>query len=332
MTVQRGFGAGFVAEPATGGLGRRLVGARMASPDGRLRSYAAPAAAAAAGAPLAPYSLGSQVGVPTGTTLTPSVSLGSPDAVESLTLTHPITGAVANLTNVQVWRNRSWSSTVTATPASGVTYLFDGCRFENTADNFCVDIVDTNFTPDPMLPLAVFRDCDFDGNDSCGRCLVGGCLWLIRCHLTGTEDAWGGGYYSVAMNSNFIPTDDGGVDPHQDGVQVAGIGSLAMYRCWTSAGDDPIANSAVRLGTDFSAIANVHLKECTFDRGGYSLQVRGDAGDRGVTNLTVEDCRWTGSSPKGLAGFGPTDFEQVTGVTWSGNKFLGDDAVVPQPA
>jgi hypothetical protein len=299
--------------------------------DGALWRFADGDVATGPEAPSAAFTAGSQVGVPTGTSLTPTVGLPAADATEQLVLVHPMTGQVAVRT-VSVWRRRSWTgSQFQITPPSGATYLFDECSFENTADNLVVDVIDTNYTPDQMVPLAVFRRCQLDGNDSCGRAMTAGCVWLIGCHLTGTEDAWGGAYHSVAIESNFLPTTDGGVDPHQDGVQVAGIGDLTMFRCFTSAGTDPASNSAVRLGTDFSAIANVELVACTFDRGGYSLQVRGDAGNRGVTALTVQDCRWTGSSPKGLAGFGATDFEQVTGVTWTNNRFLGDNAVVPSP-
>jgi hypothetical protein len=331
VTVQRSFGGALVTDPVTGVLRRRFVDGRVSHPDGGMsRSYAA-AGGAAGGAPAAAYLLGSQVGVPTGTTLTPTVGLPAADASENYLLTHPVGGATADRP-VSVWENRSWSSTLTVTPPAGETYLFRNCQFENTADNWCVEIVDTNYTPDQMVPLAIFDRCTFDGNDTCGRALLAGCVWLVDCHLTGAEDAWGGGYYSVAIGTNYIPTTDGGFDPHQDGVQLAGIGDMTMYRCFASGGTDPASNAGLRLGTDFSAIANVELIETTFDGGGWSLQVRGDPGDRGVTALTVAGCRWTGSAPKGAAGFGPVDFEQVTGVTWTDNRFLGDDVEIPVPA
>lgn len=275
-------------------------------------------------APTGPYAVGTAVGVPTGTTLTATSGLPAADAVETYTITHPVTGASSVLT-VSVWRNRHWTSTLTATPPLGATYLFENCLFENTLDNWCVEVGDANYTPNQMVPLAVFDRCTFDGNDSCGRALLAGCTWVIDCHLTGAEDAWGGGYHSVAIRSNFIPTNDGGIDPHQDGIQIAGIGDFTGWQCWMTAGTDPAANSGFRAGTDFSAIANVGLYYCTLSRGGYSLQVRGDAGGRGVTGFRAVGCRWVPD-----AGFGPVDFEQATIAEWVDNAYT-NGTPIPNP-
>jgi hypothetical protein len=55
-------------------------------------------------APTGPLTLGTEVGVPTGTTLTDRSTLGSPTASETFTITHPVTEVSAELT-VSVWRD-----------------------------------------------------------------------------------------------------------------------------------------------------------------------------------------------------------------------------------
>lgn len=282
-------------------------------------------------APTGFFTHGTQVGVPTGTSLTPTTNLPAADATENWDISNPITSTSATLNNCSVWRRRSWNQQLQVTPPSGGTYVFDECLFENSLDNFILDIIDTNFTPNKMLPLVVLNRCSFEGNDSTSRCVNGGPVYMQSCHLTGTEDAYGGLYYSILRESNFIPTTDSGVDPHQDGIQCAGIGDSIVWRCAVSAGTDPASNSAIRAGTDFSAIADLWIWYNYVERGGYSMQFRGDPGARGITGLSVKGNRWAGSAPNGLAGFGPIDSVDTTYSLWEDNKFLGDGSTISQP-
>ncbi len=288
----------------------------MAVRLGRARFVPA-SAAPSVQAPTGPFSVGSEVGVPTGTSLTSTSGLPAADATETLTLTHPLTGATVDRT-VSVWRRRRWATTMVATPPSGATYLFDECEFSVTSDNWTAEIVDTNATLDLMAPQAVFRRCTFDGNSSCGRSLLASFVWVIDCHVADSEDAWGGAAYSVATGTNFVAGDDGQFDPHADGVQNAGLGHTVLYHCWCSAGVEAGASQAVRFGTEFSAVENVRVYYCGLDRGGWTLQFRGDAGaGAGITDVHVVGCRWTPTS-----GFGPKDFEETTGVTWTDNALM----------
>lgn len=281
-------------------------------------------------APLAPFTLGTQVGVPTGTSLTTTsggnVLVGTADATETLTLTHPITGVQEVRESVPVWRRRRWTSTPVFTPASGATWLFDECEFDVPLDNWCAEVVDTNATNNIMQPLCVFRRCTFDGNSSTGRALLAGYTWVIDSHLANCEDGMQGGYYSVVIGSNLIAGDDGQADPHSDGFQCAGIGRTVLYRSWCSAGTGPGASQAIRFGTEFSAVTDVKIYYCGIDRGGWSLQFRGDAGaGAGITDVTVVGCRWQDN-----AGFGPVDTENTTGFTWVDNKYA-DGTVINSP-
>lgn len=282
-------------------------------------------------APTSAFTLGTQVGVPTGTSLTPTSGLPAADATESLTITHPISGASALLTGVSVWRRRKWTATITPTPAGGATYLFDECEFEVGSDNWCVEVGEANGTLDQMLPLAVFRRCTFNGLDTTGRALLGPFTWLLDCHLGNAEDGWQGAIYSVGIGSNILPTTDGQADPHQDGVQITGLGHLTLYRCWIDA-DVAGATSAVRLGTEFSAVANVHVHYCGMTGGSYTMQSRGDAGAGDITGVSVVGCRLAGSAPNGTAVNGPTDFVETTVSAWSDNKFIGDGSTISNPA
>lgn len=286
---------------------------------------------ASVSAPTAAFTVGTQVGVPTGTSLTNTSGLPAADSSETYVITHPITGASSSR-SVSVWSNRRWTSTLTVTPGSGATYLFRNCQFENTSDNWCVEVVDTNGTNDLMQPLVVFDHCTFTGNDTTGKCLLAGYTWIVSCDLSHAEDAWSGLYWSVAKDSNFVASTDGGLDPHQDGLQCAGIGQCVVYHCWCSAGTDSGANSALRLGTEFSAVTGVFIHYCGLDDGGYTLQCRGDSGAGNIGTLSVVGCRWTGSAPNGNAAFGPADFVEVDGpLTWSDNKFIGDGSSIASP-
>jgi hypothetical protein len=282
-------------------------------------------------APEAAYTVGTEVGVPTGTVLTATSGLPAADASETFTITHPVTAATADL-SVSVWQNRSWSSMLELGgflgPIAGNTYLFRNCLFSSTADFRALEVLDSAATPGTqMSPLVILKHCTVTGNDALARALVAGAVWLEDCHVTGAEDAWGGGYWSVAIRSNFIATTDGSeVDPHQDGFQMAGVGLFTGFQCWFDAGPDPITNSAFRAGTDFSPIDDVGLYYSTFARGGYNVQLRGDAGGRGITDVRFVGCRWLPG-----AGFGPVDAVDVEITEWSDNAYLGG-AEIENPA
>jgi hypothetical protein len=278
-------------------------------------------------APTEPYELGVEVGVPTGTSLTNTSGLPAADATEDLLLVHPVTGA-STTRSCSVWRRRRWTTVPTVSPGSGATYLFDECEWDVPLTSWCVEIPDTNGTADQMQPLAVFRNCQFDGNDDSSIALAGSHIWVINCHITGASDGWQGAAYSVAMDSNIIAgTDINNPDPHSDGMQNAGTGQTTVYHCWTSAGPTAGANSAIRFGSEFGAVANPHVYYCGIDEGGYALAMRGDAGGgAGITGAKVVGCRWTTA-----AVFGPTDFEDTTVSEWTDNKFF-DGTVINNPA
>jgi hypothetical protein len=282
-------------------------------------------------APTEAYELGVDVGVPTGTSLTPtSTTLPTADAVETVTITHPVSGVSAELEDVQVWQDRSWSDMLelgfSRGPAEGQTYLFRRCLFSSTADFRALEVLDVNATPGTqMQPLVILEDCTVTGNDVLARALVAGAVWLERCHVTGAEDAWGGAYWSVAIGCNFIATTDGSeVDPHQDGVQLAGVGLFSAYQCWFDAGPDPITNSALRVGTEFSAVAGIDLYYSSFARGGYNVQLHGAS--NGITGVRVVGCRWVAG-----AGFGAIDVVNTEIDEWSDNAYM-DGTPISNPA
>lgn len=277
-------------------------------------------------APTEPFILGTEVGVPTGASLTATSGLPAADATEDLVLTHPVTGAQATR-SCSVWRRRRWTTVPTVNPPSGQTYLFDECEWDVPLTSWCVEVDQANGTNDQMQPLAVFRRCQFDGNDDSANALAASFTWVIDCHITGASDGWKGASYSVATGSNIIAgTDVNNPDPHSDGVQCTGTGQSTLYRCWTSAGPSAGANSAIRYGTEDGAIDNVQLYYCAIDDGGYALAVRGDAGAGDITGVEVVGCRWTTT-----ALVGPTDFEQTTVELWTNNKFF-DGTVINNPA
>jgi hypothetical protein len=279
-------------------------------------------------APLSAFTLGTVVGVPTGTTLTASTGLGANDGEESVTVTDPITGQ-QNTFTATVFRNRRWASTINPNIGPGGALLFENCEFDVASDNFCVDAenVDANGRPDYLHPAIVFRNCSFDGSSTTGKCLVGGYLWLEDCDLRNTEDGWSGLYWSTAIRSNLICTTDGGPDPHSDGLQSAGIGRFRIYNCWCDSGADPASSNApIRVGTEFSAVTAVDIRYCGLAGSQHGLQMRGDAGAGDITGVTVIGCRWTD-----FPIYGETDFQEVIGpVTWIDNLDANGDPI-PNP-
>jgi hypothetical protein len=293
--------------------------------------YGGGVATAGVTAPTAAWSVGTVVGPPTGTSFTATTGLPAQDTTTNYVLRHPVSGVSATRLATPTWQNRSWNAVIelggVLGPTSGNSYLFRNCLFSSSADFRAVEVLDANATPGTqMIPLVIFDRCTITGNDVLGRALTAGAVWLNQCHLTGAEDAFGGGYWSVATQCNFIATTDGAADPHQDGVQIAGVGLGTFYRCWMDAGPTPEANSAFRAGTDFSAIAGVQLYYNGFARGGYNVQLRGDPGARGITGVEMVGNRWLPG-----AGFGPIDSVDTTYTAWSNNRYT-TGGIINQPA
>lgn len=271
-------------------------------------------------APIAPYALGTEVGVPTGTVLTPSLGTGTNDGTEQITLVHPVSGDEAVI-EATLFQSRSWDGVLTINPGPGQTFLFDSCSFTAEAANWVVEVIEDNGVPDQMQPLVVFRNCTFEGQSSSGRALLGPYTWVIDSHLAGAADGWQGGVYAVGIGSNIIGGDDGGPDPHADGWQITGAGHSTVYRCFVSAGTGPGASSALRVGTEFSAVTDVQVHYCGLDRGGYPLQM-GGAADKLITGVSVVGNRWTRTD-----GFGPADLVFVELDEWTDNAYVDGEPI-----
>jgi hypothetical protein len=275
-------------------------------------------------APTAAFTVGTQVGVPTGTVLSSRASLGADDGSESYELVHPVTAATATRT-VVVWRRKRFTARIDLNPGAGVSWLFDECGFEATNDFWCVDNSGSP-TNDQMQPSVIFRRCTADGGNLINRVLSGHRVWIDGCHITGGADAWQGASYSVIMDSNVIATTDTrNPDPHADGVQLTDTGHWTAYHSWFSAGAFAGSNAAIRIGTEFGATTNIDVRYCGLERGGYTVQCRGDSGAADISTVTFIGNRWANN-----AGFGPIDFTETTGITWSDNAYIGG-ATIPSP-
>ncbi|GIE35901.1 hypothetical protein Ait01nite_089460 [Actinoplanes italicus] len=280
-------------------------------------------------APTAAYTVGTQVGVPTGTSLTTTAgsSLPAHDATEVVTLTHPITGATADLT-VRVWRRRRFTGAPSIQPGVGEHFMFDECAFEVSNSSWALDLNTGGAVANQMAPLYVLRRCTLNGNDTTERVLGGHFVWLQECHITGGSDAWQGGAWSVAERCNIIAgTDTRNPDPHSDGFQMTDTGGLTLHRCWISAGTTPGQNAALRLGTEFGAVDNfVDVFYCGLDRGGYVVQCDGADNPGGIGPVRFRGNRWTADAWF----YGPTDFVDTTVTEWT-NNFTTAGTPVAQP-
>jgi hypothetical protein len=288
-------------------------------------AYLAIAGSASPLVPPAPYALGVEVGVPEGTVLTNRASLGSPTSTETYTLVLPNTGETNTIT-VSVWRHINFTQTITPAPGAGNHFRFDECTFTGQG-NWCVEVDQTGRTNDIMEPLVVFTNCEFDGGAGGGltdKCLLGGSAWVINCDMRNAEDGWSGWYYNVGMNSNFVGFGPD-ISMHTDGVQTLDTGHSVFWRSWLEASGVG-GNAAFRVGTEAGATTDIKIFFCGLSGGGYTMQMRGDSGGPDIDNITVQGCLWTR-----VHEFGPTDFVQVTAVTWTDNAYF-DGEVIAAPA
>jgi hypothetical protein len=269
-------------------------------------------------APTSKPVVGSDVGVPSGTSLTSSSGLATFDGTRSVTLTNPETLASNTFDVTRHYYRRRWTATIAPRPAVGETYLFEQCEIDNSLDFFCVDGDSANGSGVLLEPLFVFLDCTIKGNDSIRTGFVGGDAWFERSAIVNCEDGISGLYRTAFIDSLSAMTTDGGPDSHSDGMQCSGIGNLLIWRSWLDAGQEAEnANAPLRIGTENSAVDDCGIFYTTFQGSQHGLQVRGDAGAGDVTNLRVRGCRWAQ-----VPFYGPTNFAEATVTEWSDNRYL----------
>jgi hypothetical protein len=282
-------------------------------------------------APTGKFTVGTQVGVPTGTSLTSrSGSVGSPTgADETYHLVDPRGERTAVDVTVKPFDQIAYTGDIALNPPSGQVYLMRRCSFTSSGAAELADLSSVTPTGDVMSPKVIFEDCSFDGSDTSSKCVTGWSLWLVRCYLTGASDGISGLMESMLVDSLIEATTDGSADPHQDGSQILGGTDVVYWHCWIEA-LDASATSAVRIGTEFGAVDSIDYMWCTLGGGAYTIQIVNNGPS--VTGVRVRGCRWQGTPPKGLAAFGATDILAGSISEWTDNKYLGDGTTIANPA
>ncbi len=320
--------AGLAGVPAASlATGRTLTPAAVAA----LVGVPSPAVNSTAAAPTSKPVVGTDVGVPSGTSLTASSGLGTFDTAVSRTLTNPETGATRTFTPTRRYYRRRWTSTIVPRPGVGECYWFQQCEIDVTGDFFCVDGDSANGSGTLLQPLFVFEDCTLKGNDSVRTGFVGGDAWFERTAITNCEDGISGLYHTAFIDGLSAMTTDGGPDSHSDGMQCSGIGNLLIWGSWLDAGQpSETANAPLRIGTENSAVDDCGVFYTTFQGSQHGLQIRGDAGAGDVTGVRVQGCRWAQ-----VPFYGPTNPAELTVDLWTDNRYLdgvNGGASVPNPA
>lgn len=267
--------------------------------------------------PTGAFAVGTEVGVPTGTSLTTRTSLGSPTSTGTYELVDP-TGRQATVTvDVDIFEALEFTTNrLVVHRTTGNVRLFRNCRFAILAESVMVeaDQEGTGGTTSYMTPRTIFERCTFFGNSVTGQALSGGNVWVVDCHIGDCEDASQGPFCSVFIGSNLIANTDGLVDPHADGLQLLGIGKAVIWHCFVSAGSVPgAASQALRIGAEFGANVDVYIRWCLLDgdAGGWTLQARGDNNPSADnSDIRVLD---TVVLP---GGFGPVDFVESAVAQW----------------
>lgn len=266
--------------------------------------------------PTAAWAVGTDVGVPTGTSLTTRTSLGSPTSTGTYELVDP-TGRESPVTvDVDIFEDIEYTVGIVAQRTTGNVRLFRRCRFAIAGGTTLLECDEegNSGTTSYMTPRAIVDHCTFDGNSATTKCISGGNVWVIDSHLANSEDGAGGPFCSVFIRCNVIGNTDGAVDPHADGVQLLGIGKAVFWHSFISAGSIPgAASQALRIGAEFSGNDDVYIAWCLLDgdAGGWTLQARGDNNPtEDNTNITVRD---TVVLP---GGFGSVDFVESSVALW----------------
>jgi hypothetical protein len=270
-------------------------------------------------APLQKFALGSEVGAPSGVSLTATSGLPAADLTSTLTLTHPISGTQATRT-VSVWRRRRWTSQLDLTPGSGVTYLFDECEFSNPSGFFCVDGSGATTTANQMAPSYVFRRCSFDGgsNGNTDKSYLGGHAWFLGCDLRGSVDGIAGdGSYLVIQDTNVEGYSGSDAGLHSDGLQVSETGNVTIYHSWISNGDGAGESSSIFFKAESATpMSNFQIYYTGIWEGAWGLQL--STTNANISSVDVRGCRWQVNP----TWFGPVTFDGgVSGVTWIDNAF-----------
>lgn len=289
-------------------------------------------------APLAAFTLGTQVGVPTGTSLTStSGSLPTQDSTTTFTRIDPITGTAVSLSGVKKWSNRQFTATVNGTVPTGEVWWFDKCLFSpNSNSFFCFDVDTPNGANSRLSPTLIFTQCTFGpgAGVTSDKALTSNRAWMEQCdvnrEISGQgrcEDGWISAVYCTIIESNIrcgIAANT--TDPHSDGLQITDTGGTAFYRTWLDGGPMTGAltgNAALRVATEFGGTSGIDLYYCGIGgKSGNNVQFRGDNGTNPspLTNVRFRGNRWCSDGAAFLY-----DFQQESGggtmiTEWSDNK------------
>ena len=312
FTATASQGSNAVTGTALGDLGAltaTAVGVRGVS--GSIAStFAFSATATEFGPPLVAWTSGTDVGVPTGTTLTTRTALGSPTSTGTFTLVDPSGRETGSTIDVDIYEAIEFTTNVVFPHSTtGNARLFRNCFFHVVGETRMVEVDEVGHqTSTYMAPRTIFDHCTWDGESTTSRGIQGGNAWLEYCDIKNCEDGWGGMYCSVAIHCNFVANTDGLVDPHADGIQFAGIGRSLVWHCFVSAGEVAgAASQALRVGVEFGSNTDITVAWCGLDggAGGWTYQVVGGTN----TAMSVYD------SVILPGGFGSVDFEPGSTIT-----------------
>lgn len=287
--------------------------------------------------PTAAYALGTEVGVPTGTSLTTRTSRGSHTSTGTYELVDP-TGRQPNRTvNVLIWENILFSGIdkMVAFPASGTdVWLFRNCRWDTSGALWCVEFDSETNPGDYMHPKTILDHCEIDGNLTSDKSAIGGSAWVVDTDMRRSEDGWAGVFCSVSIHSNFVGGTDGLADPHADGMQHNGIGKVVHWNnYYYDGGVAGAASQALRFGAEFGPNDDCYVAWCKIEgsvNGGWAFQMRGDnSPTTGNTGFIVHD---NVVVPGGSGGDGVDCVETVI-TSWERNYLnTYGGTLIPNPA
>lgn len=246
--------------------------------------------------------------------------------LENYTITHPLTGETSTIP-VRVIRGQTITQAMRFQLTSG-TVLFDNCIISLSGAGWHGMYIeygpdDAWITDDVMKPRVIFNHCSWDAPDKQWvNGVLGHSYWVMNSRTQNFDNGFDVGGMSVFYKNNIY----GGTvhtDAHTDGIQFYGGKNTSIVQNWIDIKGTMGETGAINFSTDFGNVGESWIVANTIGGGTYTLYLdRTNPGD--LYDITVKDNRWVDNSWM----YGPAVVDNVTNLTWQGNRTLISGTVI----
>jgi hypothetical protein len=239
---------------------------------------------------------------------------------ENFTLTHPLTGQTSVIP-VRVIRARTFTDALRF-QLTNTTILLDDCRISPVGSGYHAVYIeygpnDAWITDDIMKPRVIFNRCSWTtATKDWVNGVLGHSYWVLNSQTQYFQNGFDVGGMSVFYHNNILGgTSQAGA--HTDGIQFYGGTNVSIVENWIDIQGSEGETGAINFSTDFAELSNSTIQANTLKGGTYTLYLD-RTGSFEISGITVKDNRWYDGSYM----YGPVVNDNVTNLTWTGNKYL----------